>query len=235
MTSNPFGWPDWKPGDPPPAGAFRSKDDQTQLARALHADRRLRQPRLWAALSADLVAVSSFRGDRRHYLNDLDRLVCMIRLAWRADAFLAMALCRLRMSLRRHSVPIVPRILHGLSMMTAQVCIGDPVIIGEGVFLPHGQVVIDGAVEIGRGAWIGPWVTIGLLADNFQGPTIGDDAYIGTGAKILGPVTIGANAKIAANAVVLDDVPAGATVAGAPARVVRGGADDGKSEAGGGT
>jgi serine O-acetyltransferase len=102
--------------------------------------------------------------------------------------------------------------------MTGQVCIGDPVVVRPGVYLPHGQVVIDGLVEIERGTTIAPFVTIGLIAGNLQGPTIGARVNIGTGSKIVGPVTIGANAAIGANAVVVRDVPAGATVAGVPAR-----------------
>ena len=63
-----------------------------------------------------------------------------------------------------------------------------------------------------------PFVTIGLRAGDVTGPTVGENASIGTGAKLIGPVRIGAGARIGANAVVLDDVPPGATVVGAPAR-----------------
>ncbi|MGZ3442120.1 MAG: serine O-acetyltransferase, partial [Polyangia bacterium] len=52
-------------------------------------------------------------------------------------------------------------------------------------------------------------------------PRIGNDVYIGAGAKILGPVTIGDGAIIGANAVVLSDVPAGATAVGVPARIIK--------------
>jgi serine O-acetyltransferase len=65
-----------------------------------------------------------------------------------------------------------------------------------------------------------PWVTIGLRAGNFQGPTIGPDVHIGSGAKVIGPITVGAGTVIGANAVVVDDVPPGVTVAGMPARVI---------------
>jgi serine O-acetyltransferase len=89
-----------------------------------------------------------------------------------------------------------------------------------GVYLVHGQVVIDGVVEIRSGVVITPFVTIGLRAPDIVGPTIGRKVRIGTGAKIIGRVRIGDGARIGANSVVLDDVPEGATVVGAPARIV---------------
>ena len=51
-------------------------------------------------------------------------------------------------------------------------------------------------------------------------PIIGDDVFIGAGAKVLGAITIGDGARIGANAVVVCDVPAGATVVGVPGRIV---------------
>jgi serine O-acetyltransferase len=61
-------------------------------------------------------------------------------------------------------------------------------------------------------------VTIG--AEKGQSPVLGDNVFIGAGAKIIGAVRIGSDVKVGANAVVLDDVPTGATVVGIPARVV---------------
>lgn len=49
---------------------------------------------------------------------------------------------------------------------------------------------------------------------------VGDDVFIGAGAKILGEISIGNNVKIGANAVVLEDVPEGCTVVGVPVRIV---------------
>jgi carbonic anhydrase/acetyltransferase-like protein (isoleucine patch superfamily) len=91
--------------------------------------------------------------------------------------------------------------------------------------MTHGNVVIDGRTRIGKHCQINPWVTIGLsnskkLGFSADGPTIGDEVHIGTGAKILGPVTVGDHARIGANAVVIHDVPANTTVVGAPARAV---------------
>jgi serine O-acetyltransferase len=49
---------------------------------------------------------------------------------------------------------------------------------------------------------------------------IGDDVYIGAGAKVLGAVRVGRGAVIGANAVVTRDVPPYCTVVGAN-RIVR--------------
>jgi serine O-acetyltransferase len=104
-------------------------------------------------------------------------------------------------------------------MVLGQVTIGDPVVVEPGLYLLHGQVVIDGGTRIGTGVRIAPFVTIGLRAGSLEGPTIGNNVTIGTGAKIIGGVRIGNGATIGANAVVVSDVPAGATAMGVPARV----------------
>ncbi|NDP43126.1 MAG: serine acetyltransferase [Aromatoleum sp.] len=124
------------------------------------------------------------------------------------------------MSLGQHDVPILPALLHRTSVALSQVSIGDQVVIDAGVYVLHGQIVIDGFVRIGRGVALSPWVTIGPDGGSTPGPTLGDGVFVGTGARILGPVHVGANAKIAANSVVVDDVPPDTTVAGSPARVV---------------
>ena len=48
-------------------------------------------------------------------------------------------------------------------------------------------------------------------------PRLGENIFIGSGAKVLGLVTIGNNVKIGANAVVVKDVPANHIAVGIPA------------------
>jgi len=139
---------------------------------------------------------------------------------WVSDAFLAQTLYRLKARLQALGVPVLPRLAHRLAMVSAGVSIGDPVVVHPGVYIVHGQVVIDGIVEIHAGTVIGPFVTIGLRSGDLIGPTIESDVSIGTGAKVLGRVQVGAGARIGANAVVVDDVAPGAMVVGAPARPV---------------
>jgi serine O-acetyltransferase len=180
---------------------------------------RARHPKFWAALSEDARVTALHRGERHEFRSSLDTLLQIARLAWASDAFLAQALYRGKARLQALGVPVLPRLLHRLAMITAQISIGDPVVMEPGVYIVHGQVVADGLVEIQTGVVISPFVTIGLRAGDVTGPTIERYASIGTGAKLIGPVRIGAGARIGANAVVVDDVPAGATAVGVPAQV----------------
>jgi serine O-acetyltransferase len=192
--------------------------DTEALAREFRRSLRARHPGLREALAADLRLTLLHRGDRHELRSRADAFAQMIRLAWTSDAFLAQALYRLKAALQRRGVPLLPRLAHRLAIASGQVAIGDPVVVQPGLYLLHGQVVVDGLTEIGPGAIIGPFVTIGLREGEVQGPVLEADVRVGTGAKVLGPVRVGAAASIGANAVVVDDVPAAATAVGAPAR-----------------
>jgi len=168
---------------------------------------------------ADARTTAAGRGERHEFRSGLDAAVQVLRLMWVSDAFLAQSLYRLKARLQSLGVPILPRLAHRMAMAIAQVSIGDPVIVKPGIYILHGQVVVDGLVEVGEGTTIGPWVTLGLR-DGVKGPTIGERVRIGTGAKVLGDVRVGDGARIGANAVVIEDVPPGETVVGVPARVV---------------
>jgi serine O-acetyltransferase len=160
------------------------------------------------------------RGERHEFRSDLDAAGQALRLAWASDAFLAQMLYRAKARLQALGVPVLPRLLHKLAMASAQVSIGDPVVVAPGVYLVHGSVVLDGLVEIETGVVISPFVTIGLRAGDVTGPTVERYVNIGTGAKLIGPVRVGEGASVGAGTVVVEDVPAGATVVGVPARRV---------------
>jgi serine O-acetyltransferase len=197
-----------------PGGVFKSDNP---AANAFMREIRARHPGLRHALVADARVALLHRGERHELQPGRDTIIQILRLCWASDAFLAQSLYRVRAALQRRGVPVLPRILHRLAIMSAGVTIGDPVVIQPGMHLLHGQVVIDGIVEIRSGVVIGPFVTIGLRKGDVGGPTIEEDVRIGTGAKVLGRIRVGAGASIAANAVVIEDVPAGATGVGAPA------------------
>lgn len=72
---------------------------------------------------------------------------------------------------------------------------------GAGLCIVHpGTVVINNKVRIGKNARIHVCVNIGATKDG--APVIGDDVYIGPGAKIYGNIVLGDRVTIGANAVV---------------------------------
>jgi serine O-acetyltransferase len=92
--------------------------------------------------------------------------------------------------------------------------------IGPGFVARHGYSSILAAERIGANCFVHHEVTIGWDETGQHPPRIGDDVFIGAGAKILGAVTIGDRVRIGANAVVLRDVPDGCTAVGVPARII---------------
>lgn len=96
--------------------------------------------------------------------------------------------------------------------------------IGKNLFIDHGSgVVIGETAIIGDNCTIYQGVTLGGTGKETgkRHPTIGNNVFIGSGAKILGNINIGNNAKIGANSVVLHNIPDNATAVGVPAKVVR--------------
>jgi len=196
-----------------------ARGDEAQT-RALRRAIRSQHPPFLTAVLEDAKVYAAYRGERFEFRSRADAIGQAFRLMWVGDAYFAQVLYRTKTTLQALGVPVLPRLVHRLMMSIAQVSIGDPVVIEPGLYLAHGQVVIDGIVKIGRGVVIAPWVTIGLRAGDFQGPTIEPGVNVGTGSKIIGPVKVGARAVIGANSVVVDDVAPGAVVVGAPARPI---------------
>jgi serine O-acetyltransferase len=196
-------------------------DRETPSVEDLWRDIRSRHPHFREAVMADARVTAQQRGERHEFRSKLDAAAQVVRLAWVSDAFLAQMLYRAKARLQALGVPLLPRLAHRAAMALAQVSIGDPVVVHPGVYIIHGQVVLDGLVEVHSGVVIAPFVTVGLRAGDVRGATIERDVSLGTGAKVIGGVRIGAGAKIGANAVVVRDVPAGATAVGSPARPSR--------------
>lgn len=94
--------------------------------------------------------------------------------------------------------------------------------IGESILIDHGMGVVIGETAIvGNRVTIYQGVTLGGTGNHTgkRHPNIGDNAVIGSGAKILGPINVGNNVKVGANSVVLKDVPDDVTVVGIPAKI----------------
>jgi serine O-acetyltransferase len=92
--------------------------------------------------------------------------------------------------------------------------------VGGGLYIAHTVGCVLVAEHIGDNVTIVGQVTLGARKTR-RWPTIGDGAYLGIGARIVGGVDVGAGAQVGANAVVLHDVAPGETVVGIPARPIR--------------
>ena len=183
-------------------------------------DPRDSQPRFLDAVLSDARVAAAYRGERHQFRSRLDGVIQALRLMLVTDAFLGQSAYRLKARLQALRIPVLPGLAHRMAMMTAQITISDAAVLKPGVFIPHGQVVIQGMTTVNAGAILFPWITIGLIGTSLVGPTIGARASIGTGAKVLGPIEVGRDARVGANSVVLNDVPPNATVVGAPAKQI---------------
>lgn len=98
-----------------------------------------------------------------------------------------------------------------------------PNVAGPGLSLAHrGPIIVNPASRIGANCRIHSCVNIGTSAGTqSEAPQIGDDVYIGPGAKLFGPIRIADRIAVAAQAVVnrsfeTPDI----TIGGIPARVL---------------
>lgn len=142
-----------------------------------------------------------------------------VKLLWNWASLRAMAWFRLGSWLKQKHIPlsgIIQRIItlfYGL-----EIRVGAD--YGGGLYIAHPVGTVIAAEKIGKNCTIIASVTIGMR-NTWAFPRIGNNVFIGAGARILGDIEIGDGAVIGANAVVIDNVPAGATVVGIPARVIK--------------
>ena len=95
--------------------------------------------------------------------------------------------------------------------------------IDSGFYIGHfGGIIINPDVIIGKNCNISPGVILGQTNRGPKKgcPVIGDNVFIGPGAKIIGCIQVGNNVAIGANCVVTSDIPDNAVVIGIPGRIV---------------
>lgn len=95
--------------------------------------------------------------------------------------------------------------------------------IGPGFYISHFTgVFVNSNSTIGRNCNISQGVTLGLANRGPRKgvPSLGDNVYLGPGAKVVGKVRIGNNVAVGANAVVTRDLPDSAVAVGIPAKVI---------------
>lgn len=94
---------------------------------------------------------------------------------------------------------------------------------GKGLYVGHfGYTIFNSHCEVGNYCQIGEGVILGSKGLGNEGaPRLGNNVFVGAGAKVLGHISIGNNVVIGANSVVLRDVPDDVVIAGVPARIIR--------------
>ena len=92
----------------------------------------------------------------------------------------------------------------------------------KGMSIAHrGQIVVNGNAKIGENCRIHEGVTIGTTGGTNDAPIIGNNVFIGTGAKVIGNIYIANDVAIGANAVVVKSIEEpGTTWAGNPAKKI---------------
>lgn len=95
-------------------------------------------------------------------------------------------------------------------------------VFGPGLAIVHyGTIIVNQNAKVGKNCRLHAGTTIGGTNGSSKAPEIGDNVYIGTGAKIIGDIEIGNNIAIGANSVVNKDFKVdNITIAGIPAKQI---------------
>lgn len=167
--------------------------------------------------------ISLINSDLKRYSRGGNFLKCYITIpGFKYTVFLRLIQCTEK---RRWLFPLTILLKVKLLLMQRHYGIQIPSAtrIGKGFYIGHyGTIIVNAKAIIGDNVNISQGVTI-RQANRGQHkgvPVIGNEVYIGPGAKIVGKVVIGNNVAIGANAVVTNDVPDNACVAGVPARII---------------
>jgi serine O-acetyltransferase len=155
---------------------------------------------------------------KRRILMDEGYEVSILR-AVVSDGTSANVLYRLTQLLVKYHLSPIALITIWLNRVINGCVIGAKATFGKGFVIMHPVgIVINSKVYGGTNITIESGVVIG--DEKGKAPLLGNNIFIGAGAKIIGGITIGDNVKVGANAVVVKDVPSNVTVVGIPAKIV---------------
>lgn len=80
-------------------------------------------------------------------------------------------------------------------------------VFDKGLSIAHyGTIVVNDHSKVGQNCRIQECVNLGATGGNSLSPIVGNNVFIGTGAKLIGGITVADGVSIAANAVVVKDI-----------------------------
>lgn len=156
---------------------------------------------------------------KARWVYEQDRGMALVKVLL-SDGTMAMFWYRCMQWSRRYHLAPLEMLFNKINTFFCNCIIGRGAQFGPGFVLIHSTgIVINGTVQGGSNVFLEHQVTIG--AERRHTPVLGNDIFVGAGAKIIGSIRVGDGARIGANAVVVKDVPPHTTVVGIPAQVVR--------------
>ena len=95
-------------------------------------------------------------------------------------------------------------------------------VFGPGLSLAHlTSIVVNGNCQVGKNCRMQEGVTLGATNGSDKAPVLGDNIFLGSGAKVIGDVEIADDIAVGANAVVVKSVEqSGVSLGGCPARII---------------
>lgn len=126
----------------------------------------------------------------------------------------------------RNIIQMIMFYYYGYKLSKAKIKTGidlDANVAGPGLRIVHGKCLFSVASKLGSGCKVMSDVTIGVFGpyNRCGAPKIGNNVFIGTGARIIGNIEIADDVVIGANSVVCKSIlEKGITVAGIPAKKV---------------
>jgi len=169
---------------------------------------------------------SDMRRKRMHYVRIDNFINKYLKITFQLGT-IAAVVYRFDAALYRHRVPLLTlpfeilyKVLSYLSSMMTGVDVNPATSIGRGFVIHNFSNIAINAESVGENLTVNQGVNIGPDWRMCGKPVLGDNVFVGSGAKILGNVTVGNNVIIAANALVERSIPDDCTVVGVPARIV---------------
>lgn len=172
------------------------------------------------ALKVDL------RRKRRHYTrvdNFVNKYIKMT-LQWGSLAVMAFRLeqqvANLRVPVLKEVLVVLVKMLGGTLRVFTDCKINYAAAINKGLVLHNFAGIEINPKCAGENLTVNQNVCIGPDYISPGKPILGDNVFVGAGAKILGDIKIGNNVVIAANSMVTSSIPDNCSVVGNPAKIV---------------